>query len=82
MVLTNSIMTIHVNKTTDQPPMSSMATAEYKNADATNPRGGYQEPSIVIAQIPDHKNGHYVQPNRAVLKYSNFKKKNWSKCSC
>jgi hypothetical protein len=56
--------------------MSSMATAEYKNADATNPRGGYQEPSIVIAQIPDHKNGHYVQPNRAVLKYSNFKKKN------
>jgi hypothetical protein len=54
--------------------MSSMATRGYRSADATNPRGGYQEPSIVIAQIPNHKICHSFWPNKVVLKYHNFKK--------
>ncbi len=44
MVYTNPIMITHVNRTVDRPPMSSMVTRGYKNADATNPKGGYQEP--------------------------------------
>ncbi len=41
MVLTNLIMIIHVNMTTNQPPMNSMDVGRYKNVDATNRRGGY-----------------------------------------
>jgi hypothetical protein len=39
MVFTNSIMTIHVNRTIDRPPMSSMATRGYKSANEMNLRG-------------------------------------------
>jgi len=53
MVFTNLIMTIHVNKTTDRPLMSSMAIGRYKSANVTNQRGGYQEPSIIIVPILD-----------------------------
>jgi hypothetical protein len=74
MVFTNLIMTTHVNKTTNPPLMTSMATKGYRSADATNPRGRYQEPSIVIAQIHDRKNCHFTRPNRVTLKYHNFKK--------
>jgi hypothetical protein len=41
MVFTNPITTIHVNRTTDRPLMNSMVAGGYKNAYATNPRGGY-----------------------------------------
>ncbi len=51
MVFTNPITTIHVNRTTNQPLMNSMAVGGYKNVDATNLRGGYQEPFVVITPI-------------------------------
>jgi hypothetical protein len=73
MVLTNPITTIHVNKIVDRPPVSSMAIGGYKSADVMNPRGGYQEPSAVIAQMSDHKSGHYVKLNRVALKYFDLK---------
>jgi len=63
MVFTNLIMTIHVNRTTNRPLMTSMVVGGYKNVDATNPRGGYQKPYVVTTQIPNHKDGHYVRPN-------------------
>jgi hypothetical protein len=49
MVFTNMIMTFHVNKTANQPPMSSKATRGYKSVDLTNPRRGYGKPYVVIA---------------------------------
>jgi hypothetical protein len=39
MVFTNLIMTTHVNKTTDRPPMNSMVIRKYKSTNAKNPRG-------------------------------------------
>jgi hypothetical protein len=51
-----------------------MAVKGYKNVDAMNPRGGYQKPSTIIAPIPNHRDGHYVRPNRVALKYPDFKK--------
>jgi hypothetical protein len=54
--------------------MNSMAIGGYKNANVANPRGGYQEPSIVIAQNPNHKNGQFIRPNKVALKYLDFKK--------
>jgi hypothetical protein len=73
MVFTNPLMTIHVIRTINRPSMSSMVVGGYKNVDATNPRGGYQKPYIVIALIIDHVNGQYVRPNKVVLKYPNSK---------
>ncbi len=81
MVFTNLTMIIHVNRTIDWPSMSSMATKGYRNVDATYPRGEYQEPFVVIALVPSHRLGYYVRPNRVVLKYLDFKKKCWSRCS-
>jgi hypothetical protein len=49
-----------------------MAIGRYKSVDVVNPKGGYQEPSVVAAQIPNHKDGHYLRPNMVVLKYFNF----------
>jgi hypothetical protein len=46
----------------------------YKSVNATNPRGGYRKPSIVIAPIPNHKDGRYVRPNMVTLKYLDLKK--------
>jgi hypothetical protein len=54
--------------------MSSMVVGGYKNIDAMNLRGGYRKPSIVITQIPNHRVGHYVRPNKLAFKYPNFKK--------
>jgi hypothetical protein len=54
--------------------MSSMVAREYKSANATHLRGGYREPFVVITQIPNHKDGHYVRPNKLALKYLDFKK--------
>jgi hypothetical protein len=41
MVFTNLIMTIHVNKTVDQPLMNSMVARRYKITNAKNPKGRY-----------------------------------------
>jgi hypothetical protein len=54
--------------------MSSMVIGGYINADTMYPIGGYWEPSVVITPIPDHRDGHYVRPNRVAFKYLNFKK--------
>jgi hypothetical protein len=74
MVFTNLMMTIHVNKTIDRLLMNSIATRGYRSADAKNPRGGYQKPSIKTQGIFYHKNGHSIRPNKVVLKYLNFTK--------
>jgi hypothetical protein len=66
-------MTIHVNKTADQPLMSSMDDGGCKSVDAMHSRGRYGEPIVVTAPILDHKNDHYVRPNRVVIKYPDFK---------
>jgi hypothetical protein len=42
-------MTIHVNRTANQPLMSSMDVGGYISIDATNLRGGYQKQFVVIA---------------------------------
>jgi hypothetical protein len=49
--------------------MNSIAARGYINVDAMNPRGGHQETYAITAQIFDHKNGHYVRPNRIAFKY-------------
>jgi hypothetical protein len=54
--------------------MSSMVARGYKSADVTNLRGGYQKPYVVITQILNHKDGHYVRPNKVALKYLDYKK--------
>jgi hypothetical protein len=41
MVFTNPIMIIHVNKTTYQPLMSSIAVKGYRSANAMNRKIGY-----------------------------------------
>ncbi len=74
MVFANLIMSSHVNMTIDQPLMNSMATKRYKSVDAMNPKGGYQKPYVIITQIPDHNDDHYVKPNMVALKYLAFKK--------
>jgi len=74
MVFTNLITTTHVNMTTDQPLMNSMAIRRYISADVMHLRGGYREPIVIIAPILDHKDGHYVRPNKVTFKYPNFKK--------
>jgi hypothetical protein len=74
MVFTNPIMITHVNMTENPPPMSLIVAGGYKNANVANPIRGYQKPSIVIAPILDHKNGHYVNPNKVALKYHDFKR--------
>jgi hypothetical protein len=48
--------------------MNSMAIRRYKSVNAMNPKGGYREPSTVTTLIPNHKNGHYVRPNKVALK--------------
>jgi hypothetical protein len=67
-------MTTHVNRTLDQPPMNSMATRGYKNANVTNLKGGYQEPYVVTTQFFNHRYGHCIRLNKVALKYPNFKK--------
>ncbi len=54
--------------------MNSMVVGRYRSADATNPRGGYQESSVVTTLILDHRDGHFVRPNRVTFKYPDFKK--------
>ncbi len=51
-----------------------MVARRYKSANVVHPRGGYQEPFDIAIPTFDHKYGHYVRPNRVVLKYFDFKK--------
>lgn len=51
-----------------------MVTRRQKSADAMNSRGGYRTQSIIFTQICNHIDGHYIKPNRVVLKYIDFKK--------
>ncbi len=74
MVCTNPRMTTHVHMTIDRPLMSSIDVGRYKNRNVTNPIGGYREPYVVSAQIPNHKDGHSVRPNKVAFKYLDFKK--------
>jgi len=74
MVFTNSITTIHVNKTVNQPLMSSMVARGCKSANAMHSKGGYQEPIVITTPILDHKDDHYVRPNIVAFKYLDFKK--------
>jgi hypothetical protein len=74
MVFTNPKMTIHVNMITYRPLMNSIVVEGYKSIDARNLGQGYREPSIVIARIFNNRKGHYLRPNKVVLKYLNFKK--------
>jgi len=68
------IMTTHVNRTIDGPLMSLMATRGYRSVNVTNLKGGYSEPFIVTTPILNHRNGHYVRPNKVALKYLDLKK--------
>jgi hypothetical protein len=54
--------------------MNSIVAGEYKSTNVENPRGGYQEPSIITIGILDHKNDHSIKPNMVALKYFDFKK--------
>jgi hypothetical protein len=74
MVFINLITTTHGNRTTNQPLMSSMVAKECRSADAMHSRSKYQEPIVVTAPILDHKDSHYVRPNKVTLKYPDFKK--------
>jgi hypothetical protein len=74
MVFTIPTMTTHVNRTTNQPLMNSMDVGKYRNVNAMNPRGGYQEPFVVTTPIFYHRYGHYIRPNKVALKYHDFKK--------
>jgi len=54
--------------------MSSMVVGRYKSVDVMHPKGGYRKPIVIIAPILDHKDGHYLRPNRVALKYHDLKK--------
>jgi len=54
MMFTNSIIIIHVNRTTDRPLMSLMAIGRYKNVNVKHPKRGYREPIIVNVLIFVH----------------------------
>jgi hypothetical protein len=44
-----------------------MATRGYINADATNPKGEYRKPFVVVVPILDRRDGYYVRPNKVVI---------------
>ncbi len=72
MVFTNLIMATHGNRITAWPLMSSMVARGCKSA--MHSRGGYWKLIVVIVPIFDHRDGHYVRPNRVAFKYLDFKK--------
>jgi len=74
MVFTNPIMTTHVSKIANQPPMSSIAIGGYRSIDVGNPKGRYQNAFVVTIRIFNHRNGHSMRLNKVALKYLNFKK--------
>jgi hypothetical protein len=46
-----------------------------------NSKGGYKQPFVITVPILDHRDGHYVRPNKVALNYPNFKKDVHPKCS-
>ncbi len=68
MVFTNLIINTHVNRIANRPPMSSMVDGGCRSVNSTYLKGGYQEPFVVIAPISNHKDGHYVRPNKVAFK--------------
>jgi hypothetical protein len=54
--------------------MNSIDVKRYKNIDVKHSKGGHYEPSFIIHGILDHKNGHFVRPNRVTFKYPDLKK--------
>jgi hypothetical protein len=54
--------------------MRSMVVGGYKSANAMQLRRGYQERMAVTTPILNHKDDHYVRPNRVAFKYPDFKK--------
>jgi len=73
MTFINQIMITHVHKIKDKPLMNSIAVKGYKNIGAKNSKGGHYEPSFITHGIPNHRNGHFVRPNKVALKYHDFK---------
>jgi hypothetical protein len=55
MMFTNPITTIHVNRTANRPPMSSMAIGGCKSVDVVHLKGGHWEPIAIIAPILNKK---------------------------
>jgi hypothetical protein len=51
--------------------MNLIVNRGYRNTNAKNRRGGYQESSIVNVGIYYHRNGHSMRPNK-VLECLNF----------
>ncbi len=51
-----------------------MTIGRYKSVNVVNPRRGYEKPYIVTTLILDHRDGHYVRPNKVTIKYHDFKK--------
>jgi hypothetical protein len=74
MVFTNSIMTTHVNIIVNWPLMNLIDVGGYICTNVENPNEGYWKPSITIVGILNHRNGHYVWPNKVAFKYLDFKK--------
>jgi hypothetical protein len=52
--------------------MNSKTVGRYKNTNAKNPKGGYQESFVITHDILDHINGHSIRPNRVAFKYLDF----------
>jgi hypothetical protein len=44
-------------------------TTRGKNTYVENPKGGCQEPFVITQGLINYKNGHFVRPNKVVLKY-------------
>ncbi len=57
-----------MNMTTNWPLMNSMVARGYKSVNVVHPREGYRKPIVITTPNLDHKNGHYVRPNRVALK--------------
>ncbi len=51
-----------------------MDVGGYSSVDVVSLRGGHRKSFVVNTPILDHKDGHYVKPNRVAFKYFNFKK--------
>jgi hypothetical protein len=54
--------------------MNSMVAGRCRSTNVVHLRRGYQKPIVVTTPILDHKDGHYVRPNRVVFKYPILKK--------
>jgi hypothetical protein len=54
--------------------MNLMVVGRCKSTNVMYSIGGYWKPIAVITPILDHKDGHYVRPNRVAFKYLDFKK--------